>query len=313
MTGVRRRWLAIFGVALFAILACLSGLDRKAEQQPALSRLVPPPFRSHAARAEAAQALLAGNAPAATDASRNAIRADPLDRRGPALLGAVAASQGDDLAAASAFGVADRMARREPIVQAWFFGQAMERGDYGGAATRIDAMLRTHPDLPLSRRFLADLEARPAGRREVMRRLADNPPWADAYLAERTGTPRASDQQGWLRHPTGDVRISGGSRDDEPFTFSSRASVTRLMLSKPVSLDPGDYRMVARVDEIGKERVQASLDCGEPRRPSWGSGALASGQMLRAEACDTLVLGIWLRPGEGAVTFDAMRIERVNP
>ena len=168
MTLQRQRRIASVAVTLFAVLACLSGIDRTSERRPTLVLLIPALFQSHAARAEAAKGLADGDSLAAAKAARRAIRADPLDRRGPTFLAAAMLARGDDLAAAQAFAVADRIGQREPLVQAWFFGRAMERGAYAAAARRINILQRVHPDLSITRQLRSQLETRPAARRELL-------------------------------------------------------------------------------------------------------------------------------------------------
>ena len=371
------RWLASGLLVLFALLSVFSGLDRFTEHQPSAIRLVPAVFRSHAARAEAAQALAIGEVATAREAATAAIWADPLDPRGATFLGAAAAITGDEALADRGFAVADRLGLREPVVQAWFFGRAIETQDYPGAAARIDLLLRAHPELEPAQSFITQLEQTPQGRRELLGRLARDPQWADAYLqgwraddatlrerartladdaaALQLGCERVSpmvraleernlrldarrvreaqcpdarvgpaiadagfdgvggtSEFGWRRHLGGDVRVGTSEAGVDGIALSSRASVTRLMLSQPVALDPGEYRAFASVGGTGVERVTASLDCGETARPGRGGGALGRGQLLRAPPCDNLVLGIWLRPGEGDVMLDNLRIEPIG-
>jgi len=375
-TGVGR-WLASGLLLLFALLAVFNGLDRFTEHQPSAIRLVPAVFRSHAARAEAAQALAVGEAARAQEAAAAAIRADPLDRRGATFLGAAAAMLGDEALADRSFAIADRLGLREPVVQAWFFGRAIEAQDYSEAAVRIDLLLRAHPELEPAQSFITQLEQSPQGRRKLLGRLAREPQWANAYLQgwraddatlrERARTladesaalqlgceriapmVRALEQRnlrldarrvreaqcpdarsgpaivdtgfdavggtgefGWRRHLGGDVRVGTSEAGVDGIALSSRASVTRLMLSQPVALEPGEYRAFASIGGAGVERVTASLDCGETARPGRGGGALGRGQLLRAPPCDNLVLGIWLRPGEGVVMLDNLRIEPIG-
>ncbi len=369
MTRRAGRWWRSAGLALLAGLAVASGLDRLSEHRPAAARQVPQVIRSHAARAVAAEALAEGDMAAAQAAARQAIIADPLDRRGPAYLAAAQAMAGQDGQAARGFAVADRLSRREPLTQSYLYGSAMVRGDHRAAARQVDILLRAYPDFPAAGQFLSHLEATPAGRAALVDRLARGPAWADAYfeghgaddavlrrraeaLAQATGeaTPgcrriaplirtlerrnmsgeahrlrdarcSASPQEGkpakfsegWQRHPAGDARIEVGGEAGRRLILESRASVTRLMLSRAITLPPGAYRAVARVEEAGADRVAASLTCGTPERPARGDGTLDRGQVLHAAACDDLVLALWLRPGAGTVKVSDLRIEPVAP
>ena len=94
--------------------------------------------------------------------------------------------------------------------------------------------------------------------------------------------------------------------------IANRSATTRLVLSQPVVLVAGEYRASASVVEGSGDDVLASLDCGEARRPAGRGGALGRGQLLVAPACDDLVLGIWVKPGEGAIRLDNLQLEAVG-
>ena len=370
------RWLVAVGLCGFALVAIFSGLDRYTEHQPNSVRLVPRLFLSDAARARAAQSLALGEYREAREAAVRSIRADPLDRRGPAFLAAANAIIGAPGQAARAFGAADKLGLREPVTQSYFFGTALEQGDAGDAARRVDTLLKAHPDFAAAQTFIAQLEKVPRGQSELLRRLQSDPRWARAYLEgygaddsvltararglsrensaafqcgqvmpmvraleqrdlrsearrlmrarcpearsglalvdpgfDRVGRDRAF---GWRRHLGGDVRIGTSGNARQPIGLSSRASVTRLMLSQPVDLDRGEYRAFASIGGAHADRVLASLDCGEAKRPARGGGVLGRGQLLRAADCRDLVLGIWLRPGTGTVMLDNLRIESIG-
>ena len=114
---------------------------------------------------------------------------------------------------------------------------------------------------------------------------------------------------GWRRHGSGDVTISrrAGSVDLE-----NRTSVTRLVLSQPIALPPGEYRAFGSVSGANSDALLASLNCGEPARPTQGGGSLGRGQLIRSDGCDDPVFGIWLRPGLGVVALDNVRLEAVG-
>ena len=113
----------------------------------------------------------------------------------------------------------------------------------------------------------------------------------------------------WRRHGSGGVRIAAAGGAVE---LANRTSVTRLVLSQPVALEAGEYRAFASVAGSQSDTLLASLDCGQPERPSQAGGALARGQLLRAKGCEDEVFGIWLRPGSGTVTLDNVRLQRVG-
>lgn len=176
------RWLASGAIALFALLAAASGLDRLTEQQPGMARRAPTILRSQTILVETAQSLGAGDYAGAERSAADALSASPLDRRSAAFLGAARAMQGEAEGAAAAFAVANRLGRREPLTQAYLFGRAVEAGDAGAAAAQIDSLLRTHPGFAAIQGYLRQLESMPEGRAELLRRVARERHWAAAYL-----------------------------------------------------------------------------------------------------------------------------------
>ena len=76
------------GVAVFAALALGSGLDRLSATRPGAAAWVPKPLRAESWRAEAARLLAAGDGAGASVMAEQAVRADPIDPRSTALLGA---------------------------------------------------------------------------------------------------------------------------------------------------------------------------------------------------------------------------------
>ena len=117
---------------------------------------------------------------------------------------------------------------------------------------------------------------------------------------------------GWRRHASGDVRVSRLGGDRARVELENRSSVTRLVLSQPVSFAPGRYRLEVKVDGPGGQRVAASLDCGNPRRPSLRRDRVdREGWVVEAGKCPDALLGIWLRPGSGRVVLD--RVDLTPP
>ncbi|UOR14299.1 tetratricopeptide repeat protein [Qipengyuania aquimaris] len=117
---------------------------------------------------------------------------------------------------------------------------------------------------------------------------------------------------GWRRHGSGDVRISSVGESDKAVEIENRAGVTRLVLSQPIVLEAGEYRVFGSVAGANADRVLISVTCSVPGRPRGGGGALGRGQLVSAPDCPDQVLGIWLRPGSGALRLDDMRMERVG-
>ena len=111
---------------------------------------------------------------------------------------------------------------------------------------------------------------------------------------------------GWQRQSAGDVRVSAR---DEGIEIANRASVTRLVLSQPVALSKGRYILAGTVQGLDPGLLVASLGCGTPQRPAAPDGLIAGeGQVLLAEGCADEVLGLWLRPGGGALQLGELRL-----
>jgi len=118
---------------------------------------------------------------------------------------------------------------------------------------------------------------------------------------------------GWIRRPTGDLRIELVRRGGGPaLEARNAASVSRLVASQAVGLMPGRYVVRAAIDPGG--RVAASFDCGgSAHLPARVSGELAgAGQAIAVGDCPQQTLGLWLRPGAGTVTIDDVRIVRAD-
>lgn len=381
-------------LVLYLLAAWGSGLDRLSIVSPSLERLVPGPLRAQADRSAAAIALARGDSQSALHYATEAVLHDPIDPLSDSLLGSARQYRGDTAGAEAAFRVAATRGWRDRLTQLYWYGAAIETGDAERAALRADALLRSDPYFAASGTILEPLEASPAGRVALARRLAENPGWAIPYLsvpatadarqvqlksgiallaAQQHGaldcaTPRplvevllargmrrdaeqlwraacggkslagvpqgglydgAFDRLGagasesspfdWRKHADGDVAIDRVATGGRGFALTLRnsASVSRLALSQAVALAPGQYRVRAKATRDGKAAegsIAISLDCGaQPRRPADVTGDVATtGQSLAIGDCDSQVLGVWLRPGGGDLTFDDVTIEKVR-
>ena len=373
---------ASLALLLFAGLTAASGLDRLSSQAPALARLVPLPFRAQATRASAAQAIVRMQARTALLNARRAVAADPVDPSAGGLLGtAYLLNQHADQAEA-AFRVAARFGWREPATQIYWYQAALQSGDLALAVDRVDALLRTNPDLPQRDVLLAPLESTAPGREALIVRMAGRPVWlagylgpdaeiSDEILARRTlvltdlakagtrlgcdavapfvsqalarGARRDAERVwtghcpgatiaggladagfdrfggdhaspfGWQAGASGDValRVVDNGGGNHALAMRNRGTVSRMVLSQAVSLEPGTYRLTGRV---APGRVAGSLGCGAPPTlPRLGDGEMgADGQLLRVPACSRLQLGLWLRPGGDETELDSVALEKVG-
>ncbi|WP_324826811.1 hypothetical protein [Qipengyuania zhejiangensis] len=118
---------------------------------------------------------------------------------------------------------------------------------------------------------------------------------------------------GWRRYRTGDVRVTRLSGDEARIELENRSSVTKLVLSQPVALETGRYRVAAKVDGPGGQRLIAALNCTTPSRPQALRERIdQGGQALDAPTCSDAILSLWLRPGAGRVVVDRIDLEPVT-
>lgn len=177
-----RRVLGTIGVLALAVASVGSGLDRASGGSPALSALVPGPLRAQADRTTAQLALAMMEPRTAVAAAQSAVAADPVDPGSTALLGAARLLGNDFAGSEQAFRVAARFGWRELLTQRYWYTAAVQAGDYERAAERLDALLRTRPELPGAEDLLMPLETDPAAQGALVRRLAERPLWLRTYL-----------------------------------------------------------------------------------------------------------------------------------
>ena len=116
-------------------------------------------------------------------AGRRAFEIAPLKSDALRNLGLIADARGRQASAALIMSRAGRRGFRDVPTQAWLLQQAILRRDYGSAFLRVDALLRTQPDLS-DRLFplIGALLNEPDAIDPFSRRLATNPPWRASAL-----------------------------------------------------------------------------------------------------------------------------------
>ena len=186
MAGRSGAWAVRIGVSLglllFGALALASGIDRMSVQAPALGRLVPGPLQAQGARATSALAFAREQPVAAVAAARRAVANDPVEPGSTSLLGMAYLLNEQPAEAEAAFRVAARFGWREPATQVYWYQAALDSGDLPRAVDRLDALLRTHPQLPARDLLLSPLESTSEGRAALIVRLAGKPNWLQYYL-----------------------------------------------------------------------------------------------------------------------------------
>lgn len=142
-------------------------------------------------RAVAARAIQRGDAAAAVRAAEVVVRRDPLGRPSMSLLGTALLLAGNPPAGNRALGVATAMGWRDEAAQIWAVEASLAGNDVVNAAAHLDALRRATPTLQTPAFWWAALEASPAGRDALSRRLALNPPWAANWVASSAQVPEA--------------------------------------------------------------------------------------------------------------------------
>lgn len=300
------------GIAVFAVLALGSGLDRVSAQRPAAARWVPGLFKAEGWRAEAATQLGAGHAAAATGAAERAVAADPIDPRSTALLGGGHLAQGKQVPADRAFRVAAGFGWRDPLTQLYFMNAALNAGQPRLAALRLDALLRQAPFLPVRDMLFARFEATSEGRGALAERLALRPAWAESFMIRSGNLPLESLQAraaivagmtgpGWnceTVEPLATKLISKGAVTDAKALWLAQCSSASRGISDPrfTRLQDGRSPMAFEWN------LAASGDISFAPGPD-GAGLLVrvSGPALRAVAWQLLVL----QPGRYRLTWTA--------
>jgi hypothetical protein len=117
--------------------------------------------------------------------AEQALVADPLNASALRILGQLAAAGGKGSEAEAFMAAAAQRNLHEMRAFAWLLQDGLSKGDRVSAATYADTLLRTHSGAkPYAVQVLARLAEDDAGRKEVVRVLADNPAWRAGVLAQ---------------------------------------------------------------------------------------------------------------------------------
>ncbi len=119
-----------------------------------------------------------------------ALSREPVLADAASTLGAIFDLRGQGARADVAFGIAERLSRRELRAQLWFIERTVQRGDVNGALRHYDIALRTKASsgnllLPV----LVGASNDPAIRRALMAKLRENPAWRLSYLRAMLTAP----------------------------------------------------------------------------------------------------------------------------
>ena len=165
----------------YAFLAIGSAADRLVPKHPDLAAQIPTLFASETLRNNGIRLLQTGNFKGALALGEAVVRQEPVDPTSTALLGAARFAEGDQIGAERAFTVAGKLGWRVPLTQLYWMGRALEGGDFGVAALRLDALLRQKPAQLKDRRLLDPMESDPRGRAAMVGRMLMRPNWLKPY------------------------------------------------------------------------------------------------------------------------------------
>ncbi|MBS7669676.1 hypothetical protein [Croceicoccus gelatinilyticus] len=92
----------------------------------------------------------------------------------------------------------------------------------------------------------------------------------------------------WQLMPSGDVSVSEGGG---ALRVANRGRIARVFATRLVRFAPGKASVEITSDGA-KDMVAASLDCGDPARPSFGRQ-----DAISVPDCSVQILSLWARPG----------------
>ena len=175
---------------VYAVVALGNGLDHQATYDADLVGSVPAPFANNALEERVAAALSAGDWAGATRNATLLVSRNPIDPAPMGMLGAARDGAGDPKGADAAYRIARQMGWREELTQQYWLGRALAQGDYRGASTHVDAILRQWPDRVSDRDLLDAMERGEQGQQALAQRLVAKPDWLDTYMSNVWDVPR---------------------------------------------------------------------------------------------------------------------------
>lgn len=131
---------------------------------------------------EARAALVLGDPAVAQVAASRLVAAEPMNGQRLGLLGAARLASGDAAGADAAYRASAEAGWRDAGTQAYWLSRAQDRGDWRQAALRLDALLRTDPQMKNMQNLLAPFEASVEGREALAQTIARPSPWRARYL-----------------------------------------------------------------------------------------------------------------------------------
>ena len=176
------RWSWRGVLALVAVLAIGAQLDQASQSRPALSVLVPAPFRSSAQSPTALLALAAGDGRRARIEAQRLVRRRPLPAEHLFTLAMAEMQSGHSRAFATAFRAASTRGWRFAPLQLTAAQAALLSGDLEGAANRVAALWAGGPGNPALVGLTKTLLEQPGGPEAFAVPLAQTRVWSNTFL-----------------------------------------------------------------------------------------------------------------------------------
>jgi hypothetical protein len=180
------RWTIVTGLMALAygLVAVGHGLDRVTDTNDDLISYVPALFADRAHINATQQALGNHQVDVATREATAALAASPLSDDAVALLGTAQWVGGGSRAAETTFLVGARLGWRARPTQVFLIDRAINRGNYGEAVDRLDALLRQSPQLLRMPQVMAPIEQNLFAQEAFVAKLTQRPPWLGAFLSD---------------------------------------------------------------------------------------------------------------------------------
>jgi hypothetical protein len=180
-------------LAVVAAVAVGAETDFASVTRPALSLVVPGPFRSSAQLAQAGMAVAIGSPSEAISEAERLVRRRPLPADHLFLLAMARLRSGDTAGFSRAFRLATTRGWRNEPVQTIAAQSAIQQGDADAAANRIAALWAIGSASPEMRTLTRKLLAMPRGPEAFASRVSAGKVWRDHFLGEASalGSPAA--------------------------------------------------------------------------------------------------------------------------
>lgn len=178
---IRKLWFCL--MALLAIVATATELDRASRRIPQLAAVIPTPFRSFAQEQLARSTVRSDPPAAALDTARLLVRRRPVPSEHLSLLAIAEERAGQREQSGLLVQTAARRGWRDPIAQQAMFAIALNAGDAAESSRRLAAMWALRDNQAPLQDLTAQLLAKPEGRAALAGTIGTGGRWISPFLA----------------------------------------------------------------------------------------------------------------------------------